>query len=97
MVSYMMVAFTAAFYLLGINQLQFGELTNAEAENVLEYARFSQGFFTIYAMMLGYMESQGEYFAGNQQEEVYLKLLYYLASFILIIHLLNMLIALMGN
>ena len=48
-------------------------------------------------MMLGYMESQGDFYAGNQDELIYLKALYYIASFILIIHLLNMLIALMGN
>lgn len=48
-------------------------------------------------MMLGYMESQGDFFSGNQDELPYLKALYYIASFILIIHLLNMLIALMGN
>ena len=48
-------------------------------------------------MMLGYMESQGDFFSGNQDELPYLKGLYYIASFVLIIHLLNMLIALMGN
>jgi len=47
--------------------------------------------------MLGYMESQGDSFSGNQLELPYLKGLYFIASFILIIHLLNMLIALMGN
>lgn len=48
-------------------------------------------------MMLGYMETQGEFYSGNQDELFWLKTLYYLASFFLIIHLLNMIIALMGN
>ena len=48
-------------------------------------------------MMLGYLESQGEFFVGNREEVLYLKGLYFIASFILIIHLLNMLIALKGN
>jgi hypothetical protein len=64
---------------------------------VLQYGSFFYSIWTTYAMMLGYMESQGDFFSGNQLELPYLKALYFIASFILIIHLLNMLIALMGN
>lgn len=97
LVFYAIIAFTASFYLLGKNQLQYGELTNAEAENVIEYAYFTKGIWTVYAMMLGYMESQAEFFVGNQEEQMWLQIVYYIASFLLIIHLLNMLIAIMGN
>ena len=53
--------------------------------------------WTIVQLTLGFMDKQDAFYTGNQEETFFLRVLYYLATFILIVHLLNMLIALMGN
>ena len=86
-------AFANSFYLIGLNQVEFD---NVEEEDFPMYATFIGSFQHVYLLALG--EFDVEYYeAGDGNYTIILWIMFVLASFLLLIHLLNMLIAIMGE
>ena len=88
-------AFANAFYLIGKNQVQFDEI---QPDNYPSYHELIGSLQYIYLMSLGELGADDDFFAqGKRSQELVLWLLFLLATFTLCIHLLNMLIAIMGE
>ena len=87
-------AFAVSFWLLGRNQLQYDNVPTA-AEDFPSYSSFDGAWAFIYEMSLGEVGGFGMFEIGEQNHEGQIWLIFSLASFILIIHMMNMLIAIM--
>ena len=90
-----LVSFCIAFFLLGSNQLQFDNITEEEHDKI-PYATIHESLLFMWDVCLGGGGSDSFEF-GDASQKKYLKTLFISAQFILLIHLLNMLIAIMGN
>ena len=90
-----MFTFSFSFYLLAQNQLNFDNLTRDEADNI-PYATFGGSLTYIGNMIVGQTD-QDSFELGEARMEILLNLVFWAACFIIMIHLLNMLIAIMGN
>lgn len=89
-------AFANSFYMLGKNQVQFdGIAAGAEPE----YATVAGSLRYMYLICLGELSADAGYFAlgKNPTQEPALTFLFLLATFTIIIHMMNMLIAIMGQ
>lgn len=95
-----LAAFAMSFYVLGRNQLQFDKIPHATGgphpHDAIPYATVSGSWWEIWQLLLGAADPT-PYFLGNRGQKVYLISVYVLASFTLLIHLLNMLIAIMSD
>lgn len=90
-----LLAFSTAFYIVARNQFNFDELDKDEETN-LRYKHFYGAL--VYTWQLSIGETDVQYFEyGNGQSSFVLHSLFALASFVMLIHFLNMLIAIMGN
>lgn len=87
-------AFVVAFWLLGKNQLQYDNVPT-EDDNFPSYTSFDGAFAFIYEMSLGEVGGFDMYEVGDQSHQLPLWIVFILASFTLIIHMMNMLIAIM--
>jgi hypothetical protein len=88
-------AFANAFYLLGRNQIQFDEVSQ---DDVPSYATFSGAVFFIYQISLGEVYVIDSFTVGNNPQQYYpLWVIFILSTFTLLVHMLNMLIAIMGE
>jgi len=87
-------AFSNAFYLLGRNQIQFDEITEDEKP---PYATLFGSFKYIYMLALGEVGGIDQYEIGTPHHTILLWVLFIMTSFVLILHMLNMLVAIMGN
>lgn len=86
-----MIAFSNAYYLIGRNQLS---MVNNEPDNVPDYATLLGSFNHVFLSSLGSFETTYYY---NNEMSPYLVILFLTLSFFMCIHLLNMLIAIMGD
>lgn len=87
------IVFAGCFYLLGQNQLHFDAL---KATDEIPYLTQSDSIWYIYMMILGNGET-GSFDLGKASESTNLYIVFTFATFVLLIHLLNMLIAIMGE
>lgn len=84
-----------SFLLLGRNQLDFDDLSNKDMDQV-SYSKGIGSFYYVYNILLG--DANPEAFElGNKSQFPWLTIMYIITTFIIMIHLLNMLIAVMGN
>lgn len=90
-----MFTFSFSFFILAQNQLNFGGLSEEEAEGI-PYATFAGSLGYIGNMIVGQTD-QASFTLGDGRMEILLNLVFWAACFIIMIHLLNMLIAIMGN
>ena len=88
-------AFGFSFFLLGANQLEFDELDDEEKDSIY-YTSLSSSFIYMWDTCLGEIMTD-TFDLGLGSQKPYLFLLNIFAQFILLIHMLNMLIAIMGN
>ena len=89
-------AFVVSFWLLGKNQLQYDSVPT-ESEDFPSYTTFDGACSFIYEMSLGEVGGFGMYEVGAESHQLPLWIVFILASFTLIIHMMNMLIAIMTN
>ena len=89
-------AFVVSFWLLGKNQLQYDSVPT-ENDDFPSYTSFDGACSYIYEMSLGEVGGFGAYEVGAQSHQIPLWICFILASFTLIIHMMNMLIAIMTN
>ena len=87
-------AFSNAYFLIGQNQIQFDALKDSEKPM---YVSFIGSLQFIYLMALGEVDEAGNYGNGTGGHYFTLWILFMMTSFTLIVHMLNMLIAIMGN
>lgn len=88
-------AFSNSFYLLGKNQIMYDELSKEEYP---PYATVIGSLEYMYLMALGEIQADGDFFAkGKATQELLLWLLFLFATLTIILHLMNMLIAIMGE
>ena len=91
-----MIALAICFYLVGQNQLSYDNLSEEEIDG-LTYGSFIEACWYMYTdFILGGLVLDS-YEAGDASQAGLLYFLYIVASFMLLINLLNMLIAIMGN
>jgi len=74
--------------------MQYGAIPIEVGE--INYSSFSGAVWEIYNLCLGGFDNKS-FFKGDSGDSVYGVLLFCIASFVLLIHLLNMLIAIMGD
>jgi hypothetical protein len=87
-------AFANAFWLLGRNQFQFDYIMSEETP---KYSTFGGALEFIYNVCLGEVGDYPVFELGEEPAQYrYLWILYIGATFFLIVHMLNMLIAIMG-
>ena len=85
------------FYLIGRNQLFFDEITVKEYEETpIPYTDIRKAIWYIWLLTLGEFNYDC-FWLGNANSSFYLIFVFCIATFMMIIHLLNMLIAIMGN
>jgi hypothetical protein len=85
------------FYLIGRNQIYFDEITVDEFENTpIGYDTLTKAIWYTWLLTLGEFD-YGAFWLGNQQSAFLLVFFFTASTFMMIIHLLNMLIAIMGN
>jgi hypothetical protein len=93
-------AFFIAFLLVGLNQLETLALEAAETGEMLNeppiYAFPHRALFHVYLIAVGDF-SVDQYLLGKREHQIILHLLFVLGSFSLVIHMLNMLVAIMGD
>jgi len=88
-------AFANSFYLLGKNQIQYDSI---EEDNYPIYTTVIGSIEYVFMMALGEIFADDDNFAkGSSSQELILWIIFLLATFTLIIHLMNMLIAIMGE
>lgn len=83
------------FWLLALNQWEYDQLTSEEFGN-LAYSTLAGSAWYIWQMVLGNGDDAG-FSAGAGSQEIYLDILFSLSAFVMVFHLMNMLIAIMGN
>lgn len=84
-----------SFFLLGQNQLAFDQATDEELDSV-SYSTASGSLSFIFHMLLGESDFGG-FTVGAGSQSTLLSIMFVITTFIIMIHLLNMLIAVMGN
>lgn len=84
-----------AFYLLAQNQLNFDELTPSEATTI-DYKTIVGSVEYVADMILGQVDQSG-FSAGRGSMDFLLHIFFWVAAFAIMINMLNMLIAIMGN
>ena len=89
------IVFAFSFFLLGQNQLDFDDLTPNDRAKI-SYGTILGSLRFIFEMTLGAFDTS-LFFLGNNNMGKVLYILFLTASFTQNIHLLNMLIAIMGN
>lgn len=87
-------AFTMSFYLLGRNQIQFDSITPTEAP---VYSEFGGALWQMWMLCLGGPEVDGFFIGENKLMKPFLLIMFFLSALSILIHLLNMLIAIMGD
>jgi hypothetical protein len=95
------LAFSIAFWILGRNQIQYDQL---ESHEEIDYASFWSALWYVWNICIG-NASGDSFFVGRNSDimkestwnHTYLIILFFLATLILLIHLLNMLIAIMSD
>ena len=89
-------AFANAFYLMGKNQVQFDEIESKDDYPIYYEIRGSIQY--IYLLSLGEIFADDANFSkGNKNQQTWLWILFILATFIIIVTMMNMLIAIMGD
>lgn len=88
--------FGFSFNLLGSNQLEYDNIESDEDIDSIQYQTLSSSFMFMWDTCLGGGGSDS-FNIGDGSQSKYLYILYISAQFILLIHLLNMLIAIMGE
>lgn len=91
-------AFSNAFYLMGKNQVQFDNIdTEVEGDYPVYYTILGSVQY-IYLMCLGEIQADAYYFnMGDGSQAVALWILFILATFLIIVTMMNMLIAIMSD
>ena len=88
-------AIAFGFYILAQNQINFDGLTEEEAEGI-PYGTISESLNYMGNMLIG--ETDPDPFTlGDSRMVTPLNLIFWFSCFVLIVHFLNMLIAIMGN
>ena len=90
-----LAAFGFSFYLLGANQIEFDGLNDEEVDSIY-YKSLTSSFMFMWDTCLGEIMTD-TFELGDGSQKPYLFVLNIFAQFILLVHLLNMLIAIMGN
>ena len=86
------------FYLIGKNQIFFDEIGLEEhTETPIPYSTFHDSMWYILLLTLGEFDGREAFWLGNKAHLDILIFLFSIAAFIMLIHMLNMLIAIMGN
>ena len=89
-------AFANAFYLMGKNQVQFDNIESPDDYPIYFTIRGSIQY--IYLLSLGEIFADDSNFSkGNKNQQTYLWILFILATFVIIVTMMNMLIAIMGD
>lgn len=88
------VAFAVSFFILGKNQIQFDHVAYSEAPG---YVSFGQAVMYIQQVIMTGGEIDGFEVGKDPTNYYFLLLLYVLGTFYLVIHMLNMLVAIMGE
>lgn len=90
------MALAAAFYFIAQNQIDFDGLSEVEI-NDLKYKTADGAMWFIVDIVLGDIQ-KASFDAGTKPSQGwFLKTLFIITSFLMLIHLLNMLIAIMGD
>ena len=85
------------FYLIGRNQIYFDEITVDEfTDTPIGYDTLRKAIWYTWLLTLGEFD-YGTFWLGNQQSAFLLVFFFTASTFMMIIHLLNMLIAIIGN
>lgn len=87
--------FAQCYDLISKNQVKFDNLSDDELEN-LPYNGFGPALWYMINAFLGNAETEG-FDYGDASQTKYLNVLYFISTFLIITHLLNMLIAIMGD
>ena len=90
-----MFSFSFAFYILSHNQINFDNLTSEEIDTI-NYDTTLGSINYILNMLIGETDMDA-FSVGDGRMSILLQIVFWVACFIILIHLLNMLIAIMGN
>ena len=92
------ICFSVSFYLMGQNQVQYDEVILSK---VPKYFSFWDSVYVVWNIPLGNVDDVAVFWGDDDfkgaQSNAILIILFLLSTFIMLIHLLNMLIAIMGN
>ena len=93
----MIFYFAYTFYILGQNQMQFDNIQQSQlAELPIAYTNYLGAIYYMIDLFFG--NTNMEYFSyGDGANFLMLYAIYVISLFLIVIHLLNMLIAIMGN
>jgi len=89
------LALSVSFYYIAQNQVEFDALSQDELDE-LPYKTLTGSFWYIWEVILGSVDPS-MYQMGKGTQSFYLHLLICISAFMMLVHLLNMLIAIMGN
>jgi hypothetical protein len=90
-----LAAFANAFYLIGRNQVIFD---NIDEDDEPMYSKFSGAIQYIYLLCLGEISADDANFSKGDQSQFYIGWILFIAStFIILVTMMNMLIAIMGT
>lgn len=90
------LVFATQFYLVAQNQVMFDDLSEKEKGD-LNYKTFTSAWWYTYDIVLGGADRENFDIGTNSSQSNTLYILYTLSTFIMLIHLTNMLIAIMGE
>lgn len=90
-----MFSFSFAFYLIGQNQKDFDNIPEDKAADI-PYGTFVDSISYVADILIGQTD-QDSFNLGDGRMYNLLEIIFWMACFVIMIHLLNMLIAIMGN
>ena len=90
-------SFAYSFYLIAQNQRNFDSLTNYDlTKRKIIYDTITGSIWYMINLLLGNTDT-APFSSGDGTQSMFLTVIFGLAAFLIMIHLLNMLIAIMGN
>ena len=90
------LVFSSAFYIISQNQIMFDDLSDEEIEGI-NYKSFTSSMWYMHDLVLGTADHSNFEVGKNPSQKDILYVLYFFVTFLMLIHLTNMLIAIMGE
>lgn len=91
-----MFAIANAFYMIGRNQIEF-DMIAEDDKNFPLYSDLTGAFRFIYYVCLGAFDQDGFETGEKNSHLLILKILFFMVTFLFCVHMMNMLIAIMGD
>lgn len=91
------ICLSDTFFLVGQNQIQFDDSITDEQKESIPYNSFLNSLLYVSSLSLGELDISSFDYGTNKNQQWLLIVFFYVAAFVMMIHMLNMLIAIMGS